>query len=77
MSALMSDCQFAWFSRWNRFRANEVASASQGEGEGEGLFQASRTSHLSPLPSDKGRGEKGRRVSFSFWILIFKERSSS
>jgi hypothetical protein len=78
MSVALSDSQFAWFSRWNQFHANGVASPCQGEGEGEGLLvQAPKTPHVSPLPLRKGRGEKGRRLSFSFSTLTIDERSRS
>jgi hypothetical protein len=64
MRAALGDCQFAWSSRWNRLRANRVASSFQGEGEG--LPQSPETPHLNPLPLPKGRGEKGRRFNFNF-----------
>jgi hypothetical protein len=70
MSVPLSDSQFAGFSRWNRFHANRVASPYL-------LVQAPKTPHLSPLPLRKGRGEKGRRLSFSFSTLTINERSRS
>jgi hypothetical protein len=77
MSVPLSDCQFAGFSRWNGFHANGVASPYQRQGEGEGPVQAPKTPHLNPLPLRKGRGEKGRRLSFSFSTHTISERSRS
>jgi hypothetical protein len=78
MSVSLSNSQFAWFSRWNGFHANGVASPYQGEGEGEGLLvRAPKTPHLSPLPLLKGRSENGRRICFSFATLTINECSRS
>jgi hypothetical protein len=77
MSVPSRGSQFVWFSMWNRFQANGVASPFQREGEGEGFLQAPKTPHLSPLPLPNGRGEKGRRLSFSFSALTINGVSHS
>ena len=77
MRVALGDCLFAWSSRWNRLRANCVASPFQGEGEGEDLLQTPNTPHLSPLPLPKERGEKGRRLSLSFPKLTISEHYPS
>ena len=76
MSVSLSNSQFAWFSRWNGFHANGLASPYQGEGEGL-LVQVPKTPHLSLLPLAEGERGKGRRLSFSFSTLTTNERSRS
>jgi hypothetical protein len=75
MRVALGDCQFAGRSRWNRLRANRMASPFQGEGEG--LPRPPETPHLNPLPLPKGRGEKGRRFSFNFSKPTISERCHS
>jgi len=57
MSAPLSDCRFAGFSRWNGFHANRVASSYQGEDEAEVSFRLQKplTSILAPCEKGEAR----------------------
>jgi len=77
MSLFFNNSQLAWFSGRKKFHTNGGDSPFQGDGEGEGLVQALKTTHLNSLPLPKGRGERGRRVNFSFSTLTIYERSRS